>query len=81
MSTVISNNSALQHSSFSGLIPSDSISTDDMVLLLACRRYMATTNTSPLDFCKELFELASQELDHFGDDFAAYFSKDDNEKH
>ncbi len=36
--------------------------TEDKVILLACRRYMAATNQDAMDFCEELFDLASQEM-------------------
>ncbi|EGG93791.1 hypothetical protein IMCC1989_735 [gamma proteobacterium IMCC1989] len=61
------------------------LSTEDKALLLACRRYMASTNVLPHEFCKELFDLASQALDHSSEDFTAFFSQvnsaDDNAFH
>jgi len=45
------------------------ITNEDKILLHACRRYMAVTETDPLNFCKELIDLASQAIDHAGDDY------------
>ena len=42
---------------------------EDKILLLACRRYIEVTQTTPDGFCHELFDLASQFIDHQGKDF------------
>jgi len=53
-------------------------SREDKIILLAARRYMASTNIKAVDLCHEFFDLASQALSNEAEDFKMYLSRDSN---
>lgn len=63
--------------SLSDLISIKTLSMEDKILLLACRRYMVSTNVSPHEFCKELFDLAFQEIEISSEEFTKILSYND----